>query len=354
MIHRLMQSTYMKLGLLPLSFLGHSQLRRSNHKIHRFFHFSQLQLAKMSAKDIITAYSVAVPEKQEQNLPGLDKAMDPHLEYSKLEIWDDEGKPRLFEYKGSGKLKGKTAIITGGDSGIGRAAAIMFGREGCSGITITHLPEEAEDAKDAKKMIEDSGAKCNILSVDLMDEAACKTLVQDHLRKFGKLDILVNNASKQIMCKSFEDIDLKNVESTFRSNILQMFAVTKFALPHLKRGSSIINTTSVTAYRGSAGLVDYSSTKGAILTFTRSLAAQLAPKGIRVNAVAPGPIITALQAGSRSADNMEGFGVGMPLHGRAGQPAEAGPSYVFLASSDSNIMTGQVIHINSGDHIGGS
>lgn len=168
------------------------------------------------------------------------------------------------------------------------------------------------------------------------------------------------------ICPNFEDIDLRNVNSTFQSNILQMFAVTKFALPHLKRGSAIINTTSVTAYKGSAGLgmshmpiangpllifvfivVDYSSTKGAIVSFTRSLAMQLAPKGIRVNAVAPGPVITALQPASRPADNMEGLGVGMPLHGRAGQSAELGPSYVFLASSDSNLMTGQVLHVNS-------
>ncbi|TFK41814.1 NAD(P)-binding protein [Crucibulum laeve] len=308
----------------------------------------------MSAEDIITAYSIAVPEKQEQNLPGLDKHIKPGMEYTKLEVWDDEGKPSLREYQGSGKLQGKTAIVTGGDSGIGRAAAIMFAREGCTGITIGYLPEEEVDAKDAKRLIEESGAKVNLFAADLMEENACKSIVDSHLKAFKKLDILVNNASKQIMCKSFEDIDLKNVESTFRSNILQMFAVTKFALPHLKRGSSIINTTSVTAYKGSAGLVDYSSTKGAILAFTRSLSVQLAPKGIRVNAVAPGPVITALQAGSRPADNMEGLGVGMPLHGRAGQPAELGPAYVFLASPDSNIMTGQVLHINSGQHVGGS
>ncbi|KAF8167300.1 NAD(P)-binding protein [Crassisporium funariophilum] len=301
----------------------------------------------MSAEDIITAYDVAVPKKQQQPLPGLDKKMSPHLEYTKLEHWDDEGKPSLREYKGSDKLKGKTAIVTGGDSGIGRAAAIMFAREGCSGITITYLPEEEEDVQDAKKMIEDAGAKCNPVKGDLMKEETCKAVVDSHMKAFGKLNILVNNASKQIIEKEFANIDLKQVESTFRSNILQMFAVTKFALPHLKRGSSIINTTSVTAYKGSAGLIDYSSTKGAIVSFTRALSLQLAPKGIRVNGVAPGPVITALQAASRPADNMEGLGLGMPMHGRAGQPAELGPSYVFLASSDSNIMTGQVIHINS-------
>jgi len=310
----------------------------------------------MSAQenDIITAYSVAVPNKQTQDMPGLDKHMSPGLEYSKQEIWDDEGKPHLREYQGSGKLQGKTAIVTGGDSGIGRAAAIMFAREGCTGITITYLPNEKEDAEEAKRDIEHAGAKANIIEVDLMQERDCQKVVDSHMGAFGKLNILVNNASKQIFCQNFEQIDLNTVESTFRSNILQMFAVTKYALPHLKRGSSIINTTSVTAYKGSAGLVDYSSTKGAIVTFTRSLSVQLAPKGIRVNAIAPGPVITALQAGSRSAENMDGFGIGLPLHGRAGQPAELGPAYVFLASSDSNIMTGSVLHINSGQFVGGS
>jgi NAD(P)-dependent dehydrogenase (short-subunit alcohol dehydrogenase family) len=309
----------------------------------------------MSAEDIITAYDVAVPEKQEQNLPGLDRKIKPGLEYSKQEYWDDNGKPYLKEYAGSEKLKGKVALITGGDSGIGRSAAICFAREGATGITIAYLPEEEPDAQDAKKMIEaGTNAKVNLFPGDLMDNSVCEKLIESHKKAFGKLDILVNNASKQIMNKDFADIDLSKVESTFKSNILQMMAVTKFALPLLKRGSTIINTSSVTGYRGSQNLVDYSSTKGAITSFTRSLAQQLAPKGIRVNGVAPGPIITALQAGSRPADDMEGLGVGMPLHGRAGQPAEAGPSYVFLASPDSNIMTGQFIHINSGQHLGGS
>ncbi|KAF8888838.1 NAD(P)-binding protein [Infundibulicybe gibba] len=311
-----------------------------NLRPQRHFHLSSQ--SKMSAEDIVTAYSVAVPHKQKQELPGLDKHMSPGLEYSKLEAWDDDGKPSLYEYRGSNKLKDKSAIITGGDSGIGRAVAIMFALEGCASITISHLPQEREDAKEAKLTIEKLGAKVNLVSVDLMQIEDCKTLVESHIRAFGKL------------CKKFEDIDLTNMESTFRSNIFQMFAVTKFALPHLKRGSSIINTTSVTAYRGSAGLTDYSSTKGAIVSFTRSLAAQFAPRGIRVNGVAPGPVITALQAGSRDAEEMEGLGVGLPLHGRAGQPAELGPAYVFLASSDSNIMTGQVLHLNSGSYIGGS
>ncbi|KAF8078931.1 hypothetical protein FPV67DRAFT_1663598 [Lyophyllum atratum] len=200
----------------------------------------------------------------------------------------------------------------------------MFSREGCTGITISHLPEEQEDAKDAKAAVEADGAEVNLVSVNLMADEQCKALVDGHLKKFGKLDILVNNASKQIICKKFEQIDLKQVESTFRSNILQI----------------IVNTTSVTAYKGSGGLVDYSSTKGAIVAFTRSLAVQLAPRGIR----APVP-----------PEEMEGLGVGMPLHGRAAQPAELGPAYVFLASSaDSNIMTGQVLHMNNGQHIGAS
>jgi len=308
----------------------------------------------MKPEEIITAYDIAVPEKQAQSLPGLDKEMRPHLEYTKIEKWDDDGKPYLEEYKGSEKLKGKTAIVTGGDSGIGRAAAIMFAREGATGITITYLPEEEKDAVDAKKMVEDAGAKCETLRVNLMKEDDCKLVINKHIETFGKLDILVNNASKQIMCENFEDIDLSNVESTFRSNILQMFAVTKFALPHLKRGGSIINTTSVVAYQGSPKLVDYSSTKGAIVSFTRSLAKSLSPRGIRVNGVAPGLFITVLQAATRPEEGMEGLGVGNTLRGRGGQPAELGPTYVYLASSDSNLVTGQVLHVNMGQHIGAS
>ncbi|KAH7902835.1 hypothetical protein BJ138DRAFT_1021468, partial [Hygrophoropsis aurantiaca] len=200
----------------------------------------------------------------------------------------------------------------------------------------------------------DGRTEVNALALNLQDETACQKLVHSHIQKFGTINILVNNAGKQVICENFENIDLATVKSTFESNILQMFAVTKFALPHMKRGSSIINTTSVVAYAGSPTLVDYSSTKGAILTFTRSLAMQLAPKGIRVNAVAPGPVITALQPASRDGEEMEGFGVGMPMHGRAAQPAELGPAFVFLASPDSNVMTGACLHVNNGKHVGGS
>ncbi|EGO01497.1 hypothetical protein SERLA73DRAFT_131801 [Serpula lacrymans var. lacrymans S7.3] len=310
----------------------------------------------MSAKDIVTAYDVAVPEKQTQDQPGLDKYMKPGVEFIRQEVWDNDGKPHLKDYVGSGKLQGKYAIITGGDSGIGRATAIMFAREGAKGITISHLPEEEEDAKHAANAMrkDGGGIEINVVSLNLQHEADCKKLVDSHMQKFGTLNILVNNASKQIICPNFVDIDLKNVRSTFESNIIQMFAVTKFALPHLKRGSAIINTTSVVAYAGAPNLVDYSTTKGAILTFTRSLAMHLAPQGIRVNAVAPGPVMTPLQPASRSAEEMEEFGVGVALHGRAAQPAELGPAFVFLASADSNVMTGACMHVNNGMHVGGS
>ncbi|EIW73653.1 hypothetical protein TREMEDRAFT_26306 [Tremella mesenterica DSM 1558] len=289
---------------------------------------------------------------QEQNLPGKDKDMNPLAEHTKLECWDDQGKPFLKEYVGNGKLEGKKAIVTGGDSGIGRSAAQMFAREGAD-VTIVYLPEEQEDADEVKKAIEADGRSCLALPLDLMDASNCQKVIDEHLQKFGKLDILVNNASKQIMSKSIEEIDLNNVESTFRSNILAMFALTKAATPHLKRGASIINTSSVTAFKGSAQMIDYSSTKGAIITFTRSLAVQLAPKGIRVNAVCPGPVYTPLQPASRPAENMEDWSVGsLPLHGRANMPAEMGPTYVFLAGADSNAMTGQLMHLNNGQWIG--
>ncbi|TRM64620.1 hypothetical protein BD626DRAFT_492466 [Schizophyllum amplum] len=308
-----------------------------------------------SDREVITAYDVALPEKQEQNLPGLDKKIAPGLEYTRLEEWDEEGNPRLVEYQGTGKLKNKAIIVTGGDSGIGRAAAIAFAREGAAGITITYLPQEKADAEDAKKDIEASGAKVVLVKVDLINEEDCKRVVDEHVKAFGRIDVLVNNASKQNLCADLAEIDLKEVHNTFQTNILQMITITKYALPHMKRGTSIINTTSVTAYKGSSSLIDYSSTKGAIVTFTRSLSIQLAPKGIRVNAVAPGVVITALQAGSRSEDDMEALGLGTPIINRGAQPAEMAPTYVYLASArDSNFMTGAVLHINGGQHIGGS
>ncbi|ODN77573.1 hypothetical protein, variant 1 [Cryptococcus amylolentus CBS 6039] len=278
--------------------------------------------------EIITAYKELTSIKaQTQELPGKDVDMDPLAEFTKLEDWDDDGKPYLREYVGSGKLKGKKAIVTGGDSGIGRSAAQLFAREGAD-VTIVYLPEEEEDAQNAKKAIEADGQQCLALALDLMKADQAEAIVKKHIEKFGKLDILVNNASKQIMCTDIAEIELANVESTFRSNILGMFALTKSAVPHLKRGSAIINTSSVTAFKGSPGMMDYSSTKGAIVTFTRSLAGQLAPKGIRVNAVCPGPVFTPLQPASRPAENMEGWTVGgTPLHGRASMPAEMGPSY---------------------------
>jgi len=279
-----------------------------------------------------------VPGKaQEQNLPGSEKAMEPASESTKL-----EGEGQAYEYVAAGKLKGCKSLITGGDSGIGRAVAVLFAREG-SDVTIVYLPEEQEDAEETKAMVEKEGRKCLLVAGDLMDNAKCKEAVQKHVDEYGVIHVLVNNASKQIMCDDFAEIDLDNVESTFRSNILQMFAVTKFALPHMKKGASIINTTSTVAFRGTSSLVDYAATKGAIVSFTKALAKNLLPKGIRVNAVAPGPVHTPLQPASRPAKQMEEFGEKSQL-GRPGQPSEIAPSFIFLASKDSELYYGQVLH----------
>lgn len=281
--------------------------------------------------------------------------MDPLASHTQIEKWDNDGKPYLVEYEGQGKLKGKTAIVTGGDSGIGRSVSLMFAREGCS-VSVVYLPEEQKDADDIVELAKKNptGSKeIHLIRADLMEEAQAKNIVDDHLKKWGRLDILVNNASKQIMCKDWAQVDLKNSESIVRSNLLGMFALTKYAIPHLKRGGSIINSSSVTARKGSLGMVDYSATKGAIDSFTRSLALQLKESGIRVNAVAPGPVVTPLQPATRSGDSMEGWAVGEPslIHNRPGQPAELGPSYVFLADSGmSNLITGQVLAINSGSY----
>ncbi|KAJ9103876.1 hypothetical protein QFC21_002338 [Naganishia friedmannii] len=305
-------------------------------------------------KKPITAFKelLDVPE-QKQNLPGLEGKMDPLAQHTQIEAWDDEGNPYLVEYKGSGKLKGKAAIITGGDSGIGRAVAYFFVREGAD-VTITYMKQEKEDAEKVKNKIEkEEGGKCHIVECDLMKHEDCDRVVKEHMEKYGKMSILVNNASKQIMCEDIADIDLKNVESTFQSNIVAMIAMTKYAVPHMKRGSTIVNSTSVTAFKGSPAMLDYSSTKGAIVTFTRSLGLQLAPKGVRVNSVAPGPVLTPLQPASRPSEQMDDWEVNkLPLWGRAGMPSELAASYVFLASADSNLMTGSIININSGQWVG--
>lgn len=274
---------------------------------------------------------------QQQTLPGLEKDMAPTSESTKL-----EGPDGLREYKGVGKLRGKKVIITGGDSGIGRAVAILMAREGAD-ITIVYLPEEEEDAQETKKRVEAENQQCLTLAYDLMENSNCKEVVTKHIEKYGRIDCLVNNASKQIMCEEFAEIDLDNVLSTFKSNILQMFAITKYAIPHMPKGSSILNTSSVTTFRGSGNLVDYTATKGAIIGFTRSLAKNLLPKGIRVNSVSPGPVHTPLQPASRSADEMEGFAEGSGLS-RPGQPSEVAPTYVFLASAEGTLYTGQVMH----------
>ncbi len=274
--------------------------------------------------------------QQQQKQPGDEHKMRPEPEIIRK------------NYKGSEKLKGKTALITGGDSGIGRSAAVHFAREGAD-VAIVHL-EEDEDAKKTLKMIIDEGRKGIIIKGDLRDEKFCKEVVSTCVSKLGGLNIVVNNAGVQYPVDNIEEIDTAQLLKTFETNIYPYFYIVREAMKHLGEGDVIINTTSVTAYRGSSHLLDYSSTKGAIVTFTRSLSSMLAEKKIRVNAVAPGPIWTPLIPSSF--DDVTEFGQDTPL-GRAGQPSEVGPAYVFLASEDSSYITGQVIHVNGGELIGG-
>jgi len=236
-----------------------------------------------------TAYPADELKPQDQEgSKGLDSKLEPNSNWTQLEFWDDEGtSPFLKDYEGRGLLKDKAVLITGGDSGIGRSVAVLMAREGAD-VSIVYLPEEEEDAQWTKAHIEKAGRKANLMALDLTKDENCKKAIEQHVETFGKLSVLVNNSAMQEVCQDLKDIDLSVVERTFRTNILSMFAMSKYALQHMKRGCSIVNSCSVAAYMGNPQLVDYSSTKGAISTFTRSLAQQQAPNGIRVNAVAPG------------------------------------------------------------------
>jgi NAD(P)-dependent dehydrogenase (short-subunit alcohol dehydrogenase family) len=251
------------------------------------------------------------------------------------------------DYRGSDKLAGKVAIITGGDSGIGRAVAVAYAKEGADLVIV--FRDEDTDAKQTQILIEAEHRRCLLMRGDIGQVEFCKRVVDQTIKTFGRLDVLINNAAEQHPQESITDITPQQLQRTFQTNIFAMFYLVSAALPHLrKQGGCIINTTSVTAFRGSAKLLDYSSTKGAILSFTRSLSESLAKEGIRVNAVAPGPIWTPLITSTFDAEKVESFGKDVPL-GRAGQPYECAGAYVFLASADATYVTGQTIHVNGGE-----
>jgi len=274
---------------------------------------------------------------QQQQLPGSEKQMHPQP------VADDNKQL-------SPKLPDKVLLITGGDSGIGKAVSILFAKEGAD-VAIVYYNEK-EDAENTRKAIETYGRKCLLIGGDISEEKFCKKAVEQTIKKFGKLDILINNAAVQFETKQPQDIDMEKMQRTFAVNIFAMFYMVKYALPYLKKGSSIINTSSVTAYRGSPFLIDYAATKGAIVAFTRSLSANLIEKGIRVNGVAPGPIWTPLIPATFEAQKVAGHGQQVPM-GRAGEPVEVAPAYLFLACEDGSYITGQFIHPNGGEIING-
>ncbi|MHB8124850.1 MAG: SDR family oxidoreductase [Desulfitobacteriaceae bacterium] len=278
------------------------------------------------------------PAQHQDRQPGIEAIMNP--------LPNSES----ITYQSSGKLAGKVAIITGGDSGIGRAVAYLFAKEGAD-LAIVYL-DEHEDAESTKQRIRELGRKCLVIAGDIGNEAFCQQVIDLTISQFGKLDILVNNAGEQHPQNSLMDITSQQLERTFRTNVFGQFYLTKAALPHLKQGSTIINTASITAYEGHDQLIDYAASKGAVVALTRSLSESLSKLGIRVNGVAPGPIWTPLIPASFQASDVATFGSTTPMK-RAGQPFEVAPAYVFLASEDSLYMSGQIIHINGGTIING-
>jgi NAD(P)-dependent dehydrogenase (short-subunit alcohol dehydrogenase family) len=286
---------------------------------------------------LINVMAKKTPEKQNRQ-PGIEAEMDPKPEYIKS------------TYKAAGKLAGKVALVTGGDSGIGRAVCVHYAREGAD-IAIAYLDEDV-DAKETQEVVQSYGRKCLLIKGDVKKSAFCKKAVGQVVKELGKLNILVNNAGMQVPQKDAEKVDDKQMEDTFRTNIFAYFYFTNEALEYMQEGDTIINTTSVTAYRSSPHLIDYSSTKGAITSFTRSLATNLVERKIRVNAVAPGPVWTPLIVSTFDEEKIKKFGSETAM-GRAGQPSELGPAYVFLASDDASFITGQVIHVNGGEVVNG-
>ena len=286
-------------------------------------------IGRYKMQNPITEYPRPPFRQQPQDWPGLASKMDPRPDHGEK------------TYKGNGRLPGRKALITGGDSGIGRAAAIAFAREGAD-VAIGYLPQEESDAREVIELIEAAGRKAIALPGDIRDEAFCIKLVDDAAEQLGGLNILVNNAGKQKSQPSIEDITTEQFDATFKTNVYALFWITKAALQYLPAGSAIINTSSIQAYDPSKTLVDYAQTKSCIVSFTKSMAKQLVDKGIRVNAVAPGPFWTPLQpSGGQTQDKIENFGDEAPM-GRPGQPAELASTYVLLASAEASYITGEV------------